>query len=173
MIQEKLKKILSFNVISMIVGITGGLATFLSVLITNWNSQISLKWLIFCIYVFFTSTLFLIKLLIEMNIELKRKRPNTSNVVRYIFDSSTFLVNKNDFLGHSAMVSIFYFDDSFEVEFGKGYVKNIQENFTQIELLEITQSFSTNYSSVIEKIYSNDINILNKLIVKSYITYTN
>ena len=173
MIQEKLKKILSFNGISMIVGITGGLATFLSVLITNWNFQISLKWLIFFVYIFFTITLFLIKLLIEMNIELKSKRPNTTSVVRYISESSTFLVNKKDFLGHSAMVSIFYFDDSFEVEFGKGYVKNIQENFIQIQLLEISESFSTNYDSVIIKIDSNDIVILNRLIVKSYVTYTN
>ena len=71
------------------------------------------------------------------------------------------------------MVSIFYFDDSFEVEFGKGYVKNIQENFIQIQLLEISESFSTNYDSVIIKIDSNDIVILNRLIVKSYVTYTN
>nr|WP_314897954.1 hypothetical protein [uncultured Flavobacterium sp.] len=173
MIQEKLKKILSFNGISLIIGFTGSLATFLTVLVTDLSLQISLKWLVFCVYILITVILFLIKLLIEMNTELKIKHPNTSKVVRYISERSTFLVNKNDFLGHSAMVSIFYFDDLFEVEFGKGYVKNIQENFTQIQLIEITQSFSTNYSSVIEKIDSNDINILNKLIVKCYITYTN
>jgi len=156
----------------LIIGISGGLASFLTILITNWEFQLSLKWLIFTIYVFLTITLFLVKLLVEMNIELNKKQSNTSGVVRYVSESSTLLVSKNDLLGHSAMVSIFYLDDSFEVELGKGYVKNIQENFIQVEILDISENFELNYKSVLGKIDSNDIITLQKLIVKSYITYT-
>jgi hypothetical protein len=82
-------------------------------------------------------------------------------------------VYKNDFLGHLAMVSIFYLDNSFEVELGKGYVKNIQDKFIQIEIIEISDSFSLNHSDVLEKINSNNVIELQKIIIKSYVTYTN
>ena len=35
------------------------------------------------------------------------------------------------------MVSIFFIDDEYEIEFGKGYVSNIQEDFMQIQLIDI------------------------------------
>jgi hypothetical protein len=123
MVKEKLKKIFSFNGIALIIGIVGGLAGYFTILVTEWNFQLSLKWLVFTIYISFTIILILIKLVADLNTELKVKHPNTTTVFRYIPETDAFLIHKNDFLGHSAMVSIFYLDDSFEVEFGKGYVK--------------------------------------------------
>ncbi len=70
------------------------------------------------------------------------------------------------------MVSIFYIDDTYEVELGKGYVHNIQENFIQIKLLEITNSFKANYKDTLKRIENNDSNVLKNLVVKSYIKYT-
>lgn len=172
MIKEKLKNIFSFSGIALIIGIVGGLAGYFTILITEWNSQLSLKWFVFIIYIFFTIVLILIKLIIDLNIELKIKHSNTTTVFRYVPESETFLVYKNKFLGHSAMVSIFYLDDSFEVELGKGYVKNIQDNFIQVKIIEILNDFSTNHSEVLEKINSNNIIVLQKMIVKSYVTYT-
>ncbi|PAM93480.1 hypothetical protein B4N84_18230 [Flavobacterium sp. IR1] len=173
MLQEKIKNLLSFSGISLIIGIVGGLSTYLSILVTDWNSKISLKWLVLILYISFTVFLILLKLLIELNLELKKKHTNTSSVVRYIPERETFLISKNDYLGHSAMVSLFYFDDSLEIEFCKGYVKNIQDNFIQIKTLEISNDFISNYENILTKINSNDAIILQKLIVKSYITYTN
>ena len=173
MLNKKIKNIFSFNGISLIIGIVGGLAGYFTILITEWNSLISLKWLVFTIYLTFTIILFLLKLLIDMNDELKVKNPNTSNIFRYIPEGKIFLVGKNNFLGHLAMVSIFYYDDSLEVEIGKGYVKNIQEKFIQIKIIDISSEFNSNYEKVLEKIESNDIITLQKLIVKSYVTYEN
>lgn len=173
MIKEKLKKIFSFNGIALIIGIVGSLAGYFTILITEWNSQISVKWVVFAIYISFTIILILFKLVIDLNTELKVKLPNTTTVFRYVPESTTFLVYKNDFLGHLAMVSIFYLDNSFEVELGKGYVKNIQDKFIQIEIIEISDSFSLNHSDVLEKINSNNVIELQKIIIKSYVTYTN
>ncbi len=173
MIKEKLKKIFSFNGIALIIGIVGSLAGYFTILITEWNSQISVKWVVFTIYISFTIILILFKLVIDLNTELKVKLPNTTTVFRYVPESTTFLVYKNDFLGHLAMVSIFYLDNSFEVELGKGYVKNIQDKFIQIEIIEISDSFSLNHSDVLEKINSNNVIELQKIIIKSYVTYTN
>ena len=171
MLNKKIKNIFSFNGISLIIGIVGGLAGYFTILITEWNTLISLKWFVFTIYLSFTIILFLLKLLIDINNELKIKMPNTTNVFRYMSESKILLVGKNDFLGHLAMVSIFYYDDSLEVEIGKGYVKNIQEKFIQIKITDISNDFNSNYINVLEKIESNDIITLQKLIVKSYVTY--
>ena len=171
--KEKLEKIFSFNGIALIIGIVGSLAGYFTILITEWNSQISIKWLVFSIYISFTIILILFKLVLDLNTELKVKHPNTTTVFRYVPESTTFLVYKNDFLGHLAMVSIFYLDDSFEVELGKGFVKNIQDKFIQIEIIEISNTFSSNHSEVLEKINSNNVIALQKIIIKSYVTYTN
>ncbi|RKS21772.1 hypothetical protein CLV94_2407 [Flavobacterium endophyticum] len=173
MIKEKIKNIFSFEGISLIIGIVGSLTAYSTILITDWNYSLSLKWLIFTIYISFTIILILIKLIVDLNAELKIKSPNTTMIFRYVPENQTFLVHKNDFLGHLAMVSIFYIDDSFEIELGKGYVKNIQDNFIQVKLLEISESFTLNHSEILEKINSNNIIALQKIIVKSYIIYTN
>lgn len=173
MIKEKIKKIFSFNGIALIIGIVGSLAGYFTVLITEWNSQISIKWVVFTINVSFTIILILFKLVVDLNTELKVKHPNTTTVFRYVPESATFLVYKNDFLGHLAMVSIFYLDDSLEVELGKGYVKNIQAKFIQIKIIEISENFSLNHSEVLEKINSNNVTALQKIIIKSYVTFTN
>lgn len=173
MMKEKLKDIFSFNGIALIIGIVGSLAGYFTILITEWNSQISIKWLVFTIYISFTIILILFKLVLDLNSDLKVKHPNTTAVFRYVPESTTFLVYKNDFLGHLAMVSIFYLDDSFEHEFGKGYVKNIQDKFIQIQVIEVSNNFSSNHSEVLEKINLNNTVVLQKIIVKSYITFTN
>ena len=99
------------------------------------------------------------------------KRPNTSSILSYKPDIQTLLVRNNDFLGHSAMVSIFYIDDSYEVNVGTGYVNNIQEKFTQIKILEIEADFLSRYDEVFNKIALNDVTFLQKLLIKNYIAY--
>ncbi len=172
MIRDKLKKIFSFNGISLLIGILGSIASILTIFINKWDSLISLKWLVFVLFLSISIILVLIKLTFDLVEEVKRKSPNSSKVIRYIPMSKAFLTSKNDTLGYSAMVSIFYIEDSYEIEFGKGFVNNIQEQMTQIQLLEISEDFSINYSSVVQKIEINDAAILNRLIIKSYISYT-
>ena len=173
MIKEKLKKIISFNGISLLIGILGSLASILTVFITKWDSQISLKWFVFVIFISLTIVLITIKLLFDLVHELKKEHPHMIRAVRYIPESKTLLVEKNNLLGHSAMVSIFYLDDNYEVELGKGFVKNIQDEFIQIQVLEISTDFDRNYQQSLINIESNEIGTLQKIIIKSYITYTN
>lgn len=173
MIKEKLLKIISFNGIVLIIGILGGLSSILTIFITQWNVQISLKWFVFFLFVFLIILLILIKLIYELNREINVKRPNLASVIRYIPSTRTLLVTKNDFLGYSAMVSIFYYDELYEVEIGKGYVTNITERFIQIRILDISDDFNMYYHPVLERFETNDLRTLQMIVVKSYITYTN
>lgn len=172
MIKEKLKKILTFNGVAIIIGILGSLASILTVFITKWDLLISLKWLIFLLFVSLTIILISIKVALDLNNELKIKRITTFPALRYLNENSTFLVQTNDILGYSAMVSIFYLDDSFEIELGKGYVKNIQEKFIQIQMIQISDEFLKNHEDILLKIKNNDNDILHKIIIKSYVSYT-
>lgn len=173
MIKQKINKILSFNGVSLIIGILGSLASILTVFITKWDVIISLKWLVFVLFLTLTLSLLFIKLVYELNEEIKIKRITKFPVLRYIPDSKIFLTQPNDALGYSAMVSIFYLDDSYEVELGKGYVNNIQDNFIQIKILDLSSEFKTGHEDILSKMANNDLNILKKIIVKSYVTYTN
>jgi len=172
MIKEKLKKILTFNGVAIIIGILGSLASILTVFITKWDLQISLKWLIFILFVSLTIILISIKVALDLNSELKIKRITTFPALRYLTENSTFLVQTNDILGYSAMVSIFYLDDSFEIELGKGYVKNIQEKFIQIQMIQISDEFQKNHGDILIKIKKKDKDNLNKIIIKSYVSYS-
>jgi len=173
MVREKLKNILSFSGISLVFGIFGYLTAYLTILVTDWDLKINVKWLVLTIYVTVTIMLILIKLIIELNNELNVKPPHTNSIFRYVPENATFLIYKNDFLGHLAMVSIFYLDNSFEVELGKGYVKNIQDKFIQIQIIEISDRFSSNHSKILEEIEMNNVMALNKIVVKNYITFSN
>ncbi len=173
MVKEKLLKIISFNGIVLIIGILGGLSSILTIFITQWNYQISLKWFVFFLYISLIVLLILIKLVYELTKELRVKKPNWASVIRYIPTSKTLLVTKNDFLGYSAMVSIFYSDNLYEVEIGKGYVETITEKFIQIKILDISANFNANYPHVLEKFELNDLQTIQLIVVKSYITYTN
>ncbi len=172
MIQKILKRIFTFNGISITIGIIGSLASILTVFISQWNTTISLKWFVFSIFISCAFILILIKLSINLNNELKRKRINKIFVLRYIPESTTFIIDKTEALGYFAMVSIFFLDDDYETEFGKGYVKVIQNEFIQIKILDISDDFKTNYQDKLVSINNNDMNILKKIVVKSYITYT-
>lgn len=172
MIKEKLKKIFSFNGVSLLIGILGSLASIMTVFISKWDSQISLKWFVFTVFISLTIVIILTKLLFDFASEMKKEQQNSVKAVRYISEMKTLLVEKNKILGYYAMVSIFYLDENYEVELGKGFVKNIQEEFTQIQILEFSDEFIRNYQKSLVKIESNEIRTLQKVIVKSYISYT-
>ena len=172
MLKEKLKNLFSFNGISLLIGILGSLASILTMFISKWDSQISLKWIVFVIFISLTVVIILIKLLFDLVCEIKKEQINIVKAVRYIPENKTLLVEKNNILGYYAMVSIFYLDENYEVELGKGFVKNIQEKFSQIQVLEFSQEFIRDYQESLMKIESNEIRTLQKIIVKSYISYT-
>lgn len=171
MLNNRLKFLLTYSGISTIVGALGLILGLISPFIDDWNKLISLKWVILMFYILFIIILILIKVLFDINEDIKTKKVNYIKVIRYIEDLNIFICSKNDFFGYNASVSIFYLDDNFEIELGKGYVYNIQEKFIQIKLLEMTEEFKRYNLLAIEKIKRNDASIINKIIVKSYIKY--
>ena len=173
MLKIKAKQLLSFTGVSLLIGIVGSISAYFGFFITDWSALVSIKWPVFIIYLSLTIILFLLKLLVDMNEEMKKSQPHTASIVRLIAEHNTLLVSKNDFLGHLAMVSIFYNDDGYETEVCKGYVSSIQEKFIQIQLFGISENFQTNYENVLQRFNLNDVSVLEKIIVKSYITYTN
>jgi hypothetical protein len=172
MIKKILKKILNFNGVAILIGLLGSLSSILTIFITQWDLQISLKWFIFSIFITLTIFLILTKVILGLNEEIRIKRINTFSVLRYIKESTIFLIQPSEMLGYLAMVSIFYLDDTFEIELGKGYVKNIQENYIQIQLINIVEEFKINHEDVLQKVENNDNSILKKIIIKSYVSYS-
>lgn len=81
------------------------------------------------------------------------------------------LIEKNNFLGQSARVTIFYLDDDYEVVLGTGYVFNIQEKFVTVEIKELDSDFLNRYENVITQMFNNDYRALQKVFVKGYLIY--
>jgi len=140
---------------------------------------ITLRWLMVIILLFTSIILIVVKLCIDLQsekenleIEIKRRRTNTHKVISYKPEQNIFLIERNEdeILGHDAMVSIFYLEENYELEIGKGYVQNIQDRFMQIKLLNLTEAFNSDSITFIN-ISQNNLTTLSKVIVKSYIKY--
>lgn len=172
MIKSKLTKILTLNGISIIIGVSGGILGFVSILITNYDLKISLKWLVFVIFLFFLILLISFKLSYELYRELKNSRPNKSKAISYLESNSILLVENNDFLDFSAMITIFFLDNDIEVEVGQGYVQNVQDKFTQIKILSIDDDFKKHHEKTLKKLTENNNDVLRSIIIKSYIRFT-
>lgn len=172
MIKHKLSNILSLNGISIIIGVSGGIMGFVSILITDYNLKISLKWLVFIIFLFFTLLLISFKLSYELYLELITKKPNKSKAISYLESNSILLVENNDFLNFSAMTSIFLLEKDIEIEIGQGYVQNVQEKFTQIKILSFNDDFLKYHTNTLKKLAENNNDILRNIVIKSYIRYT-
>lgn len=172
MLKTFLKKFITTNGIAYTIGILGSIASILTVFISKFDTTIKLKWFLFTVFVFLTIVLILVKLLFDILNTLRIKMPNKAKALRYEQTLDSLLVEKNDFLGHSALVSIFYINDSFEIEFAKGFVSNIQEKFIQIKITGFDNKFAQRHENIIQEIKNNNVNTLDKIIIKSYITNT-
>lgn len=171
MLKQKLAKVLTLNGASIIIGIVGGIFGFFSIFVTNWSYPISLKWFIFVAFLSLTIILVLTSLISELLKEVRIKQSNRANAVRFLMEDKKMLIEKNNFLGQSARVTIFYLDDDYEVVLGTGYVFNIQEKFVTVEIQEIEDDFLTKYDNVINQMNNNDYKALQKVFVKGYLMY--
>lgn len=171
MLKQKLSKILTLNGASIIIGIVGGIFGFFSIFVTNWNHPVSLKWFIFLAFLSLTIILILTSLISELLKEVRVKQSNRANAVRFLMADNKILIEKNNFLGQSARVTIFYLDDDYEVVLGTGYVFNIQEKFVTVEIKELDSDFLNRYENVITQMFNNDYRALQKVFVKGYLIY--
>lgn len=170
MIKEKLKKILSINGISILIGIIGGVLGILSIFI-DWSQKVSIKWVAGISIVF----LFCILILILFSYELYKsniiKSQKAIKVITFSATNNLILVENNSDLDYSQFVTIFYNVDKLQLLLAKGYVKNIQDKFTQIEIIDFDKEFIQKYPDKYKKLLNNNKESLEAIIIKNYFRY--
>ena len=80
----------------------------------------------------------------------------------------TFIIDGNDILGYSAMVTIFFIDNDYEIEFGKGYISNIQSEFFHVQLVDISDEFALHYGQALIGISNYDNVFLRNLVLCTF-----
>lgn len=168
---ERITKILSFNGVAIFIGIFGSIASILTLFNSNWDFSISIKWIIFLFYVFLSCTVILLKVIHEQNKELNKQQARPIfRIIKYEPTQESFLIEKTNLLGFDALVSLFYLQDDFEIELGKAFVSNIQENFIQLQTIDISKKFETDNSEILKNIKNNASKELKNIIIKTYVT---
>ncbi len=180
MFLDKLKNVLSLNGVSLIIGVGGIFTTIFSYIVTDYNSDLNVKWFLLAIYIFLVILMFSFKLTYDIYQEYKSlvKNPveeikDHSNGISFESNEEVLLVENNPILSHSAMVTIFYLKEDVEILLGLGFVSNIQSKFTHITILEVDDKFSNNYPEELRKMRFNDHSTIKKIIVKFYIMHIN
>ncbi len=168
---EKIKKVLTFNGIYIAFGIFGSIASILTLLNLNYNFTISVKWLIFLIYIFICIILIFFKVICDLNDELNKIDPNPKfTIIKYLQSTDEFLIKKTTLLAHNALVSLYYLKDDFEVEIGKAYVSNVSDNYIQLKIFDTLPNLSKDIVEAIDKIKNNDAKELKSVSIKTFIT---
>ena len=170
MIQETLKKILTLNGISILIGIIGGIVGLLSIFI-DWNWTINIKWLA-ALMIFFSFVLSISFLLAyELYKLLKNRNNDKFKVLKYSPELALILVENNKNLEISQTVTIFYVVNNFQVPLALGFVENIQDKFTQIKLVNLDEDFISNHKNEYKKLLNNNKESLDSVQIKNYYRY--
>jgi len=169
MIRQKLGRILSFNGISILIGIVGGVFGIISIFI-DWNTQLSVKWFaalwIICSFILIIS----VKLTYDIYNTNTLKNVN-SKVLQFSNINLLLLVENNNNLEFSQTVSIYYIKNNFQLLFANGYVQNIQDKFVQIKIISFDEEFTTIHIDDYQQVMNNDSNALLSILIKNYISY--
>jgi hypothetical protein len=168
---ERLKKVLTFNGLFVLIGVLGGLASILTLFNSTYDFKVNVKWFLFLIYLSISAVLILLKALHDAQQELKKGefKPHF-RIIKYQKSTEEFLIEKTDLLEHNALVSIFYSHDDFETEIGKAYVSNVNEKYFQLKIMTITENLSNEIASAIDKIKNNDAKEIKNVAIKSFVT---
>lgn len=168
---EKIKKVLTFNGLFIAIGVLGSLASILTLFNSNYDFTVNVKWLIFLIYIFICLLFILVKLIYDLNQELKAKDLNPKfTIIKYLQSTDEFLIEKTTLLAYNALVSLYYLKDDFEVEIGKAYVSNISDNYIQLKILDTLPNLSKDIVDAIKKIRNNDAKELKSVSIKTFVT---
>lgn len=128
--------IFSWTGMSLAVGAAG----FLSALVTmfvNTSEQVSIKWILFLLWLFLTSTIILLKLLFDLSAE-KKVSPPYEIPIRYLPNDQILLIKRNEHFGNQIVVGCYSNVDDVERLLSLGAVHHVQDQFIQIKLLPAT-----------------------------------
>lgn len=128
--------IFSLSGISFAVGAAG----FLSALVTMFvdtSEQVSIKWVLFVLWLFLTVVIVLLKILFDLTAE-KKISPPYEKPIRYLPNYQLLLIRRNEHFGNQIVVGCYSNVDDVERLLSLGAVHHVQEQFIQIKLLPAT-----------------------------------
>jgi|SRR5690554_685920 len=168
---DRLKKVFTFNGLFILIGVLGGLASILTLFNSNYDFQVNVKWLLFLIYIFISTTIILLKALYDTHQEADKGQYKPHfRIIKYQKSTEEFLIEKTELLEHNALVSVFYSHDDFETEIGKAYVSNVNDRYFQIKIMNISDNLSKEIVAAIDKIKNNDAKEIKNVTIKSFVT---
>jgi hypothetical protein len=126
MVSKLFKQILWNESLYIAIAVIGFLSSIVSLFI-DINSTISIKWLLFCIWLSLTVGIILIKIIFTIA-TVKEYSSEETKVIKYIADEQTFIITTGMILSFESLLSIYKNDKGYEELIAIGYVRNIQEN---------------------------------------------
>ena len=139
------KAVFSLTGISLAVGAAG----FLSALVTmfiNTSDQVSIKWILFILWLFLTVAIILLKLVFDLSSEKKISAPYETPI-RYLPSDNILLIRRNEHFGNQIVVGCYSNIDDVERLLSLGAVHHVQEKYIQIKLLPATSPDETGVGS--------------------------
>lgn len=122
-----------------------GAAGFLSALVTmfvNTSEQVSIKWVLFVLWLLLTVVIILLKLVFDLTAE-KKAPPPYEIPIRYLPNEQILLIRRNEYFGNQIVVGCYSNVDDVERLLSLGAVHHVQDQFIQIKLLPTTSPDET------------------------------
>ncbi|MFR9534836.1 MAG: hypothetical protein SNG27_01680 [Rikenellaceae bacterium] len=166
--KDVISRVLSFNGISLLIGIIGGIFGVVSIFI-DWTALVSIKWLIAAIVIFVFVVLILVKIINDAGAKLKTHSSGKFKVISIINNGEIVLTENSPLLPHNTMVSIYFIDNICEVFVGSAYVYHVQDEYTQIKIKMIDEEFKEGYKSVVKSLEKGDAKTLKNIIVRNIV----
>jgi hypothetical protein len=130
-------------------------------LFININDQVSIKWLLFMVWIALTFGMILLKIVYDLHNE-KKPAALFEKPIRYIPESQTLLIRRNDNFLNNIIVGCYFQQDEIDTLAFIGSVYIIQEKVIQIKIIG---DFIGAYTAPTSQ------NSLDRLVVKSVIPF--
>ena len=144
--RDRIKQaVFSLTGVSLLVGVAGFLSAIVTMFI-NTSEQVSIKWVLFTLWLFLTFVIILLKLIFDLVGE-KKVPPPYEIPIRYLPDDKILLIRRNEYFGNQIVVGCYSNVDDVERLLSLGAVHHVQDKFIQIKLLPATSPDETGVGS--------------------------
>lgn len=124
---------LSFNAISIIIGVTGFIISVAS-LFYKWEDTLQVKWVVLLLIVFASIILILIRLLIDL-MWMKADHKHWEQPLKFLNDQNIILIRKNRNFSNNIIVGCYFVDDEIEHFVLLAVVHHVQEKAIQLKII--------------------------------------
>lgn len=166
--KDIIHKTLTFNGVSLFIGIVGGIFGIVSIFI-DWSAVVSVKWLVSLIVIFVFIVLILVKIINDAAVRLRGTNSSKFEVIKIINGGQLILINNHPTLLPNVIVSLYYIENGCEIYFGQAYISHIQDEFTQVRILEIDQYFQDTFPEEVKLYSEGDLRIIKKMIIRNVV----